>query len=68
MLIYYSHSDLAIATLSAQDQAAQDYLTALMFKISSHQQRYDQIRLLDLQGHEIIRIDQAADLQLKQVA
>ncbi|WP_028862799.1 sensor domain-containing diguanylate cyclase [Psychromonas aquimarina] len=66
-LIYYSHSDLAIATLSSQDQAAQNYLTSLMYKISSHQRRYDQIRLFDTQGNEIIRLNQGSDFSLIQV-
>tara|TARA_R110000851_G_scaffold3048_4_gene12350 strand:- start:18336 stop:19922 length:1587 start_codon:yes stop_codon:yes gene_type:complete len=66
-LIYFSHSDLATATLSSQDQVPHDYLKSLMFKISSYQKRYDQIRLLDTQGNEIIRIDQRSDLSSQQV-
>lgn len=66
-LIYYSHSDLAIATLSSPEKTALDYLTSLMYKISSLQKRYDQIRLFDIQGNEIIRIDQNSDFSLQQV-
>ena len=66
-LTYYAHSDLAIATLENKDQVAKNYLASLMYKISALHKRYDQIRLFDEQGNEVIRIDQASDLSLHQI-
>lgn len=57
-LSYYSYSKLAIASLSSKDIIAQDYLTSLIFDISTLQRRYDQIRLFDKQGNEVIRVNQ----------
>lgn len=67
-LIYYAHSDLAIATLAEKDQNAKKYLSSLMFNISNLHKRYDQIRLFDIDGNEIIRIDQLVDLSLQQIS
>ena len=67
-LTYYAHSDLAISTLSSQDKTAKSYLASLMFNISSLHKRYDQIRLFDEQGNEVIRIDQLPDFSLQQIA
>jgi len=67
-LLYYAQSELAVATLKTQDKSAQHYLTSLMYKISALQKRYDQIRLLDKQGSEIIRINQDSKYSVKEVA
>jgi diguanylate cyclase (GGDEF)-like protein len=67
-LIYYAHSDLAIATLEDKDQMAKKYLTSLMFNISDLYKRYDQIRLFDTDGNEIIRLDQMVDFSLKKIS
>lgn len=67
-LLYFAQSELAIATLKTQDKSAQHYLTSLMYKISALQKRYDQIRLLDSQGNEIIRINQQSQNTVKEVA
>lgn len=66
-LIYYSHSDLAIATIEDKDKNAKKYLTSLMFNISALHKRYDQVRLFDIEGNEIIRIDQSANLSLQNI-
>lgn len=66
-LFYYAQSDLALATLTSQDKTAKDYLASLMYKISELQNRYDQIRLFDELGNEIIRIDQEEDFSLRQI-
>lgn len=60
-LSYYSYSTLAIATLSEKNNIAQNYLTSLISDISSLQKRYDQIRLFDKQGNEVIRVNQSAN-------
>ena len=64
-LIHYSHSTLAKANLSSHDPIAEHYLTSLMSSISSLQKNYDQIRLFDRLGKELIRIDQSPDLSLQ---
>ncbi|MCW8995932.1 MAG: diguanylate cyclase [Psychromonas sp.] len=66
-LLYYAQSELALATLGAHDQTARHYLSSLMYKICALQKRYDQMRLLDKQGNEIIRINQEADDSLRQI-
>ena len=66
-LSYFSHSKLAIDTLSLKDDTAKKYLTSLMHDISTLHRRYAQIRLLDKQGNEVIRIDQRPDLSLQQI-
>jgi len=66
-LIYYAHSDLAISTLEHKDQYAKQYLSSLMFNISQLHKRYDQIRLFNTEGDEVIRIDQMPDLSLQQI-
>lgn len=66
-LLYYSQSDLAIATLSSQDSIAKSYLSSLIHKIGSIKSRYSQIRLLDVNGNEVIRFDRNLDFLLEQV-
>ncbi|WP_219930891.1 sensor domain-containing diguanylate cyclase [Vibrio albus] len=66
-LLYYSQSDLAIATLSSQDGTAKAYLSSLLHKIGSIKNNYSQIRLLDVNGNEVIRFDRNADFKLHQV-
>ncbi|WP_354623612.1 sensor domain-containing diguanylate cyclase [Psychromonas sp. MME2] len=58
-LSYYAHNEFTIATLSSQDKTAQAYLTSLMYQISTLQKRYEQIRLLDAFGNEVIRINKS---------
>ena len=55
-LSYYAHSELAIATLSSQNETAQAYLTSLMYQIMTLQKHYEQIRLLDTLGNEVINL------------
>lgn len=66
-LVYFAQSDLAIATLTSGTQEAKSFLTSLMFKIGSVQQRYDQLRLLDRDGNEVVRLNQADGSQIKQI-
>ena len=56
-LVYFAHSELALATLSSQDRTAKNFLTSLMIKIGALHQRYDQLRLLDVNGNEVIRLN-----------
>ncbi|MCG9754620.1 sensor domain-containing diguanylate cyclase [Shewanella insulae] len=67
-LAYYAHSELAISTLQQENLAAKNYLTSLMFQIGNLYKHYDQIRLLNDKGDEVIRIDQKRDASLYLVA
>ncbi|CAM4030293.1 sensor domain-containing diguanylate cyclase [Shewanella aquimarina] len=60
-LAYYAHSELAISTLQDKEPQAKRYLTSLMFQIGNLYKHYDQIRLLNDEGDEVIRIDQLRD-------
>lgn len=60
-LAYFAQSDLAQATLSQKDAIAQSFLTSLMLNIGALQQRYDQLRLFDPMGNELIRLNQQPD-------
>ncbi|MDA7746470.1 diguanylate cyclase [Psychromonas sp.] len=60
-LSYYAHSDLAIDSLASRNILAQKYLISQMYNISLVQQRYEQMRLLDLSGNEVIRINKTSD-------
>ena len=64
-LAYFAHSDLAIATLEREDTDARTYLTSQMFQIGNLYKHYDQIRLLNSIGDELIRIDQLRDGSLQ---
>lgn len=66
-LAYYAHSELAVSTLEDKDPKAKRYLTSLMFQIGNLYKHYDQIRLLDDRGDEVIRIDQLRDNSLQLV-
>ncbi|MFV7785071.1 MULTISPECIES: sensor domain-containing diguanylate cyclase [Shewanella] len=60
-LAYFAHSDLAISTLEQEDSNAKAYLTSLMFQIGNLYKHYDQLRLLNSIGDEVIRIEQRRD-------
>ena len=60
-LVYFAHNELAFETLSSQESSAKGFLTSLMLKIGTLQQRYDQIRLLDVDGNEVLRLNQNED-------
>lgn len=60
-LSYYAQNELTITTLSSQNKTAKAYLTSLMYQISTIQKRYEQIRLLDIEGNEVIRINKSAN-------
>lgn len=64
-LTYYSHSNVAQDTLLNQDVNAKNYTTSLMYNISALYKKYDQIRLLNSAGTEVIRIDLEADSTLE---
>ncbi len=63
-LAYYAHSELAVSTLEEKDPKAKGYLTSLMFQIGNLYKHYDQLRLLNDRGDEVIRIDQQRDNSL----
>jgi diguanylate cyclase (GGDEF)-like protein/PAS domain S-box-containing protein len=60
-LLYYANSELAVKTLTSGDDTAKSYLISIMNNISLLQRYYDQIRLLDRNGNEVIRINQHDD-------
>lgn len=60
-LLYFANSNLAVTTLTSDNDAAKSYLLSLMHNISVLQRHYDQIRLLDRDGNEVIRINQSED-------
>ncbi|QYJ87948.1 sensor domain-containing diguanylate cyclase [Shewanella mesophila] len=64
-LVYYSHSQLAISTLVDESPTAKTYLTSLMYQIGDLHKHYDQVRLFNLDGDEVIRIDLDNDNSLK---
>ncbi|OEG73001.1 diguanylate cyclase [Shewanella colwelliana] len=63
-LTYYAHSNIAASALAGSERA-KDYLTSLMFQISLLYKHYDQIRLFDAKGDEVIRIAQNRDGMLQ---
>lgn len=56
-LAYFSSSSLARALLQNGGDKEKKHLTDLMINISTTQNRYDQIRILDATGQEIIRVN-----------
>ncbi len=56
-LSYFSYNPLTLAILQHPDPEKKQYLTDLMVNISSIQNRYDKLRILDKTGQEIIRIN-----------
>lgn len=63
-LVFYSQSDLAIKTLSSQDSVAKAYLSSIMLKMGTIKNYYSQIRVLDINGNEVIRVDRNTDFSL----
>ncbi|MEZ8194411.1 sensor domain-containing diguanylate cyclase [Vibrio cortegadensis] len=59
-LTYFAHSDLAQSVLMSNEPKSSSYLASLMLKITTIKKQYDQIRIIDSQGQEVIRIDQQA--------
>lgn len=56
-LQYITQSDLSRDYLTTESHHSSQYITDLMYRISSVHKRYDQLRLLDTLGNEKIRIN-----------
>ncbi len=64
LLIYFSHSELAKDSLLSSSDLHKKYLASLMQQMSQQQKQFDQLRLLDTKGNEIIRVNQGGSLPL----
>ncbi|MDG3086412.1 diguanylate cyclase [Vibrio hannami] len=66
-LFYFSQNNLTRSVLETNTPEDIQQLTSVMMKFGMLHHNYDQIRLLDKEGNEVIRINQNEDLSLTNV-
>lgn len=68
VLYYFSNNSLVVDFIVEQDENAKKYAASLMSDVYSVKRVYDQLRILDVKGSEIIRMDQNEDFSLRTVS